>query len=56
MALTDAPVRPSQSDHKAPPFRPDPEIMGNDEGNKRILERDRTAAKEFLEKQDEREH
>ncbi|MBN9611518.1 MAG: hypothetical protein J0I11_19660 [Actinobacteria bacterium] len=31
-----------------PPFRPDPDIIGNIEGNKRIQEQDRKAAREVL--------
>lgn len=31
-----------------PPFRPDPEIIGNIEGNRRIRDRDREAAREYL--------
>ncbi len=31
-----------------PPFRPDPEIIGNIEGNDRIREQDQAAAREYL--------
>lgn len=55
MAFDDAPVRPPTPYPKVPPFRPDPDIMGNDEGNQRILEHDRDAARKFLREQDERE-
>jgi hypothetical protein len=36
-----------------PPFAPDPDIIGNNEGNERILKSDRDAARELLEKQDQ---
>lgn len=52
MATTHA-TKPTRSARETvPPFRPDPDIMGNDEGNKRILKHDRDAARKFLHDQD----
>ena len=31
-----------------PPFRPDPELIGHIEGNKRIIRQDRAAARKYL--------
>jgi hypothetical protein len=42
---------PRPSPPGAPPFDPDPDIIGNSEGNQRILKHDREAARELLEQQ-----
>ena len=44
-------VHVTRDENVPTPFRPVPEIIGNDEGNERILEHDRDAAARFLEKQ-----
>lgn len=49
MTTTKTRMEDSRSEQSPPPFRPDPEIMGNIEGNRRILEHDRRAARRFLE-------
>lgn len=46
---------PHDAQQEVPPFSPDPDIVGNDEGNQRILERDRDTAREFLRNQDKQQ-
>lgn len=52
MTATEARAGDSPTRASAPPFRPDPAIMGNIEGNRKILEHDRRAAQRFLDEQD----
>lgn len=52
MATAHATTSIFREDKSVPPFQPDPEIMGNDEGNERIRKHDSDAAKEFLRKQE----
>lgn len=51
MATAHATKSVVRGDKSVPPFEPDPEVMGNDEGNERILKHDRDAAREFLRRQ-----
>lgn len=52
---TQAPdTRTNRARPTPPPFAPDPEIIGNYEGNKRIRDSDRRAAREILRQQEEK--
>ncbi len=43
-----AAARPRPADPPSPPFQPDPDIMGNVEGNEKLLSEDQAVAERWL--------